>query len=65
MRAVHRIAMSICPAAVRAQLLLPAPADAGNVRVVLARQPPAGAALQERGADVGRVKQLPPVFVQL
>lgn len=63
-KAVHRIAMSVFPAAFRAQPLLPAPADAGNVRVILARQSPTGSTFQERGADVGWVKELSSVFVQ-
>lgn len=45
-------------------LLLPAPADTGNVRVILARQSPAGSPFQERGTDVGWVKELSSVFVQ-
>lgn len=56
--------MSISTADLSHNLLLPAAADTGNVRVILARQSPAGSTFQERGADVGRVKELPSVFIQ-
>lgn len=42
---------------------LPPAADARHVRLKLAGQAAAGAALQEGGPD-GRLKQLPPVLVQ-